>query len=100
MLLWFRSCDHLHFLCYLTLAGQNLALGYHNWTQVLNSWWNEKDDFHYDQQYRMDFGKVGHFTQMAWAKSAKVGCAWTLCTNQQMKQFYGGRYFVCNYAPA
>ena len=80
-------------------TGQNLAAGYNSWTGVLNAWWNEIDDFVYNRQHAMQFYKVGHFTQMAWAESARIGCAWTTCSNPELS-LYGGRLYVCNYAPA
>ena len=80
-------------------TGQNLAAGYNSWTGVLNAWWNEIDYFRYNRQHAMQFSKVGHFTQMAWAESARIGCAWTTCSNPELS-LYGGRLYVCNYAPA
>ena len=84
----------------LIFLGQNLGLGHQSWSQVLNSWWNEITEFRYNRPSEMVFSRVGHFTQMAWANSAKVGCGWATCTNPDMMRFSGGRYFVCNYGSA
>lgn len=75
-------------------------MGHQNWSEVLNSWWDEIKDFRYNDRAAMVFAKVGHFTQMAWAHTAKIGCGWTMCTNPEMMNYYGGRYFVCNYGAA
>ncbi|XP_067930719.1 cysteine-rich venom protein-like [Watersipora subatra] len=73
-------------------VGQNLALGHHDWSEALHSWWNEIAEFTYNRQ-DMELEKVGHFTQMAWAESVKVGCGWANCTNM------APRLYVCNYSP-
>ncbi|KAK8773455.1 hypothetical protein V5799_012012, partial [Amblyomma americanum] len=75
--------------------GQNLFLAPNgNWEQALRSWWEE---------YRQTSGAIvsrysfsasnGHFTQMAWARNAKVGCGAADCRQ------LGGRFMVCNYEP-
>lgn len=74
-------------------TGQNLAMGYENWTQAIGGWIEEKE--HYIYGYPAT-GIVGHYTQMIWHSTALVGCAATLCPP------YGPYtmswpFYVCNY---
>lgn len=82
--------------------GQNIAAG--TW-----STFGAKDatDLWYDEYKLYDFDKgeysdaTGHFTQMVWKGSKKLGCALQKCTAQQMGLGSSGsaNYVVCNYDP-
>ena len=39
---------------------------------------------------------VGHYTQMVWAGSHKVGCGYSQCKTPRGKTFYN---YICNYCP-
>ena len=59
---------------------------------ALAFWWAEKRDYDtYNAPAIYDFNGIGHFTQMAWANSNKVGCAHNVCDGED--------YFACNYQP-
>ena len=75
-------------------SGQNLAAAQSNWTVVINDWYYEIEFFRYDRKDLMRFVDVGHFTQLVWAESAKIGCGWTECSNLQGNK----RFYACNYA--
>ncbi|KAF7632468.1 SCP domain-containing protein, partial [Meloidogyne graminicola] len=61
-----------------------------------NSWWNElkgigmQGNLIFDQSFKGN----GHSTQMAWAKTTKIGCAVNRCPNSKWKTFV-----VCQYKP-
>ena len=88
------------------LVGQNLV--YTNNTSKIDLsmffqygitiWFNERDRYLFgvDYQSQMDDFvegevEIGHYTQMAWSQTYKVGCAATDCGQM--------RYAVCNYGP-
>lgn len=60
------------------------------WDMAINGWHREVDKFTYGGNNVL--GAVGHYTQMVWENSTKIGCGYAQCDN-----IY---YFVCNYAPA
>ncbi|KHJ75279.1 SCP-like protein [Oesophagostomum dentatum] len=59
-------------------------------------WWNELKEKGVGQENRLTVGVfnrgVGHYTQMAWEKSYKLGCAVKHCSGMTM--------VVCQYGPA
>ena len=66
-----------------------------NLTSAIDLWFDEYKDYDYSSN-KCKSGKVcGHYTQVVWAKSYKVGCAKTQCSNLT----YGG-VFICNYGPS
>lgn len=56
---------------------------------VCQSWYDEIKDYNFST-HRSNGGVVGHFTQLIWKATTKVGCAYAI----RGDEFYG----VCNYA--
>ncbi|KAH3736563.1 cysteine-rich venom protein latisemin-like [Dreissena polymorpha] len=81
----YKRCDFGRFS-----VGQNLAYGYSSWTGAIEGWAKEKKDFTYGTDNKNKV--VGHYTQMVWAQTSKVGCGYAVCN--------GRPYYVCNYGPA
>ena len=73
-------------------SGQNGFAGGRlgNMTAVVNAWHSEVKDYTYGSDGNV-FHKVGHYTQVVWAKSYKVGCGGAICG--------GTGHFYCNYGP-
>ncbi|XP_059292202.1 pathogenesis-related protein 1A-like [Lycium ferocissimum] len=74
--------------------GENLAGGSGDLTatQAVELWVNEKQYYHHDSN-SCDEGKVcGHYTQVVWRNSVRLGCARVQCNN-------GGYVVSCNYDP-
>jgi len=72
-----------------------------NWPKAIKGWYDEVKDMN-DQAVRKSgsqtSGVVGHFTQVAWAKSYTVGCAFVAW--EYNKSFKGTQgVYVCNYGP-
>lgn len=58
---------------------------------VVNSWGSEVADYDFDTNTCAAAKACGHFTQLVWANTARIGCGKSTVNN--------GDYFVCNYDP-
>jgi hypothetical protein len=86
-----KTCKKYFFLKKKSYASTGSVTNFDN--PVL-SWFNEKSDFDYTTN-KCAAGKVcGHYTQVVWAKSTKVGCAYFTCNNVVFKNTV-----LCNYGP-
>ncbi|XP_052093281.1 cysteine-rich venom protein Mr30-like isoform X2 [Mytilus californianus] len=74
--------------------GQNLFWGSRKyaWSEAIQSWYDEISDFTFNGQNV--FSKIGHYTQVVWADSIKLGCGYAHCTTTRI------HLYVCNYGPA
>ncbi|EOA31607.1 hypothetical protein CARUB_v10014803mg [Capsella rubella] len=72
--------------------GENLAKSYGDLSGVtaVNLWVNEKANYNYDTNTCN--GVCGHYTQVVWRNSVRLGCAKVMCNN-------GGTIISCNYDP-
>lgn len=60
----------------------------------VDSWASEQADYHYSSN-SCDAGKVcGHYTQLVWKNSSRVGCAMAVCEDSK------DQVWVCQYQPA
>ncbi|XP_029969351.1 GLIPR1-like protein 1 [Salarias fasciatus] len=67
--------------------------------KAIELWVNESQDYSFQRNDCR--GVCGHYTQVAWASSYKVGCAVQSCPNGvKGVPWKEGVIFVCNYAPA
>ncbi|XP_040409582.1 glioma pathogenesis-related protein 1-like [Cygnus olor] len=85
-----------------TSVGENIWTGTATIFSVraaLNDWFNEFRS--YDFNTRSCTSICGHYTQVVWATSYKVGCAVHFChTVEKFPGLYRAAHFVCNYGPA
>ncbi|KAG0662439.1 hypothetical protein C6P45_001092 [Maudiozyma exigua] len=70
--------------------GENLAIGY-TAIDAIDTWYNEIRFYNYSNPGYSEI--VGHFTQMVWKDSSRLGCAIRDCHNEWTT------YFVCEYDP-
>ncbi|KAI3364222.1 hypothetical protein L3Q82_011022 [Scortum barcoo] len=63
------------------------------WSNAIQSWYDEVKDWRYGVG-AINGGVIGHYTQVVWYRSNKVGCGMAYCPNSQYKYFY-----VCQYCP-
>jgi len=70
------------------------------WFFAVETWWLKKKFFNYGNR-KTNLTQVGHFTQLVWNSSHKVGCGLTYCNaNQGTKNSPPPYYiYVCNYCP-
>uniref|UniRef100_A0A915K960 SCP domain-containing protein n=1 Tax=Romanomermis culicivorax TaxID=13658 RepID=A0A915K960_ROMCU len=63
---------------------------------AVQSWFDEHKQFRYPNSCG---GACGHYTQVVWAKSKKVGCGFTVCDG--IAGWVGSKavMLVCNYDP-
>lgn len=61
-----------------------------SWTAVIKAWHNEVQNYKYPKG-STNGEEVGHYTQVIWNSSYKVGCAMAVCPNNIY--FYGCQYY-------
>ena len=87
-----RSCEMEH--NYDSSHGENLGWnsGFEsNPCTVVAGWLREVDYYDYETNTCTD--ACGHYTQLVWATTEKVGCALDICDD-------GSEIWMCNYSPA
>ncbi|XP_018499791.2 pathogenesis-related protein 1-like [Pyrus x bretschneideri] len=74
--------------------GENLAMSTSDMlgTAAVDLWVAEKADYIYESNSCANGKVCGHYTQVVWRNSARVGCAKVRCSS-------GGTFIVCNYDP-
>nr|XP_021521120.1 cysteine-rich secretory protein 3 isoform X2 [Aotus nancymaae] len=79
-------------------CGENLycRVAPNSWSQVIQSWFDERDDFEFGVGPKTPDAVVGHYTQVVWYSSYLVGCGNASCPNQKVLKYY----YVCHYCPA
>lgn len=75
--------------------GENLAAGYPTITDAVSAWNAEGDQYPYNNPGF--YTSTGHFTQLVWKGSKKVGCGFVNCNG---KNGTPGYFLVCEYSPA
>ncbi|XP_008631040.1 glioma pathogenesis-related protein 1-like [Corvus cornix cornix] len=84
------------------LVGENIWTGTAHIFSVdaaLRAWFNEVSSYDFSTNTCTD--KCGHYTQVVWAESFKVGCAVHFCsTVENFPGLFKAAHFVCNYGPA
>jgi pathogenesis-related protein 1 len=66
--------------------------------QVVDSWAGEAKDYDYATNSCSDV--CGHYTQVVWRGSTKLGCGVTNCTkNSPFMGFTNWQFWVCEYDP-
>merc|ERR1712144_58785 len=71
--------------------GENLAWGYGSVERAFMAWYEEVDLYNYNNPGF--YGATGHFTQVVWKDTKKLGCAISNCPGQ-------ADIHVCPHAPA
>ncbi|XP_003833223.1 cysteine-rich secretory protein 3 isoform X2 [Pan paniscus] len=79
-------------------CGENLYMSSapSSWSQAIQSWFDEYNDFDFGVGPKTPNAVVGHYTQVVWYSSYLVGCGSAYCPNQKVLKYY----YVCQYCPA
>ncbi|KAL0963075.1 hypothetical protein UPYG_G00349350 [Umbra pygmaea] len=113
---WARHCVFKHNI-YLkevkqvhpvfTSVGENIWVGAPPSTfsvsRAIRKWVDEVMYYSYQRNVCQQGEMCGHYTQVVWATSYKVGCAVQMCPNGVKETLFSnkaGAIFVCNYATA
>lgn len=88
---WANRCIFEHST---TNNGENLSWWTGNNTQSsrVHDWYSEIKDYDFATGQSTNGNAVGHFTQIVWRTSSRVGCGIANCN--------GGKTLVCQYSPA
>ncbi|KAF4382015.1 hypothetical protein G4B88_006647 [Cannabis sativa] len=75
--------------------GENLAgsSGDLSGTDAVRLWVAEKADYNYNSNSCRSGKVCGHYTQVVWRNTARVGCAKVRCNNNR------GTFIICSYDP-
>ncbi|CAH1779786.1 unnamed protein product [Owenia fusiformis] len=103
---WADRCDFVHGQVPNSLSlGQNLYMttGTFNANSSVKSWENERFDYTYATNKCRDGKACGHYTQIVWDDSFKLGCGATLCPtltdSKKGRSWSDATLVVCNYNP-
>uniref|UniRef100_T1H9G2 SCP domain-containing protein n=1 Tax=Rhodnius prolixus TaxID=13249 RepID=T1H9G2_RHOPR len=94
-----RQLDHeRHWDKKLGFCGQNIFISTQQvpWLFAVRTWYLEKNKYKYGMRNN-SLKETGHYLQMVWATSHKLGCGFATCPGSVR----GAKYFsyVCNYCP-
>jgi len=115
---WANQCFYEHDDCRQTSdgcynsVGQNIAVrgvsrskdAKVDWNEVVEAWYSEVKDYSAENAETFVPAKkgepaVGHFTQVVWATTHRVGCGFVMFYGSQpLGEDYYNTYYVCNYA--
>ena len=98
---WANNCQFMHSG---GSYGENIYAdtGQGNAQAVVADWVSEKQFYSYSTNTCASGKSCGHYTQVVWAKSLRLGCGVKQCTTgSPFGSFNGGRwtFWVCNYDP-
>ena len=93
---WADRCDFNHSS---NQYGENLyvSTAQNPGTRAVEAWADEIHD--YDYYSNTCTAVCGHYTQIVWRESVRVGCAYADCDPLTGASFTSGRLWVCNYDP-
>uniref|UniRef100_A0A8C6T5L1 SCP domain-containing protein n=1 Tax=Neogobius melanostomus TaxID=47308 RepID=A0A8C6T5L1_9GOBI len=83
-------------------TGENLfaGTGQLDLERAMEKWFLERMDYNYDNNSCDEDKMCGHYTQMVWADTHRVGCAVHLCAQMEgLAWTEPSNFLVCNYYP-
>ncbi|XP_060044715.1 cysteine-rich secretory protein 2 isoform X1 [Erinaceus europaeus] len=81
-----------------TNCGENLYMSSDPspWSQAIQSWYDESQNFVYGTGAKPASAVVGHYTQVVWYSSHLIGCGVAYCPRQESLKYF----YVCQYCPS
>lgn len=89
-----RYGENLYWASALVWTDGRRELQQVSYEKPVDSWGSEKADYDYAKNSCKPGKMCGHYTQMVWQTSTKVGCAIAVCEDSQEQ------VWVCQYQPA
>ena len=83
----------------LYATSARMPVGNFDPTTAVNSWGGEKVNYNYNNNSCANGQECGHYTQVVWADSTKVGCGVSNCPSISGLPWNGGTMVVCQYSP-
>ncbi|KAL5467542.1 hypothetical protein EMCRGX_G031790 [Ephydatia muelleri] len=83
-------------------VGENLAITSNpkkNYTDLINSWFQEREYYDFETNSCLPGQMCGHYTQIVWASTGHVGCGVHRCRSAVGFNYPNSLNFVCNYGP-
>ncbi|XP_060792805.1 peptidase inhibitor 16-like [Neoarius graeffei] len=68
-------------------------------TQPMTIWFNERQNYHFNNNSCTEGKLCGHYTQIVWANTTFVGCAAHFCPDVPNFKVQNATILVCNYFP-
>ncbi|CAI9604173.1 unnamed protein product [Staurois parvus] len=84
------------------LRGENLFLMSGSRMDVdmgLADWYNERDFYNFTADTCQEGQMCGHYTQVVWAETQRVGCGEQFCEKMEGFEHANMHFLVCNYEP-
>ncbi|XP_017573417.2 peptidase inhibitor 16 [Pygocentrus nattereri] len=83
------------------VMGENLFIstGPFDIDKAMSDWFQEYKNYDYETNTCAENEMCGHYTQIVWAKTTKVGCAAHICETVEGLHFQNATMLVCNYVP-
>nr|XP_054602243.1 peptidase inhibitor 16 isoform X1 [Nothobranchius furzeri] len=83
-------------------TGENLfaGTGQLDLRAAVEKWFMEHLDYDFYNNSCDEDKMCGHYTQMVWADTHRMGCAFHLCNNMEGLDWERASFLVCNYYPA
>uniref|UniRef100_A0A8C6TDG2 SCP domain-containing protein n=1 Tax=Neogobius melanostomus TaxID=47308 RepID=A0A8C6TDG2_9GOBI len=88
---WVDGCSLAHGLPSSPGGEPLLCFFSKTWTTVIKAWYDEVENYKYPNG-STNGKEVGHYTQVIWNSSYRVGCAMAMCPQDNV-YFYACRYF-------
>uniref|UniRef100_A0A7N6BVY7 SCP domain-containing protein n=1 Tax=Anabas testudineus TaxID=64144 RepID=A0A7N6BVY7_ANATE len=82
-------------------TGENLFAGTGSLDprEAMEKWFLEHLDYDFQNNTCDEDKMCGHYTQMVWADTHRVGCAYHLCNSMEGLEWERVSFLVCNYYP-
>uniref|UniRef100_A0A4W3GII0 SCP domain-containing protein n=1 Tax=Callorhinchus milii TaxID=7868 RepID=A0A4W3GII0_CALMI len=82
-------------------VGENMHLNKCNLNieKAIQVWYKEIDNYAFDSMKCFNKKKCGHYRQVVWAKSERIGCSFKYCEEVNGLKAQYGNLLVCKYAP-